>query len=631
MSTLFNSRDLAHKSPYGAVTSGTEVFLKIKAPRALAVSEAVLYTAFEFDRQNREVVMEWTGLDGDHDGYAVTLPTEDRLGPVWYHFKLRRFDRPDMYIGCDVQASDGSGVLSETLPSPFLLTVYDGAYDVPDWYGQGVTYHLFPDRFRRTALPDPAKLVGRRTVHHNWDDTPDFLPDEKGEIRNRDFFGGSLAGVREKLPYLQSLGVTTIYFSPIFEAASNHRYDTADYHRVDPMFGSEEQFAALCREAAALGMRVLLDGVFSHTGYDSRYFNGRGTYPELGAHQSKESPYYAWYDFRVWPYDYSAWWGIYTLPQVVETEPSYMDFILNGPDSVIRHWLRAGASGWRLDVADELPGEFIERLRHAARAEKKDAVIIGEVWEDATTKVAYDKRRRYLLGHELDGVMNYPLRDALLDFLLHGDAARFRDRMETLRENYPKPAYYSLMNHIGTHDTPRVLTVLGVEGSPDYTWPREQRAAHRLSPEVRSKAVKRLKAAALIQFAFPGSPCVYYGDEAGMEGFEDPFNRRGYPWGREDRELLTWYTRLGHLRKTLDALKKGSIRYLCADGCLLAFERAWGTQRAVPVVNAGGEGIRISLPWEGETAQNAMTGEYFPAADGRVALHVPPLTGMLLL
>ncbi|MDR3207419.1 MAG: glycoside hydrolase family 13 protein, partial [Oscillospiraceae bacterium] len=500
---LFNSRDAAYKTPFGAVTAGADVTLTIRAPRALAVSEAMLCVAFEFDRETLERPMRWLGLDGDHDRYAVTLPTGGRLGPVWYYFSLKRFDRPTMYIGRDAHAGNGACVLTAELPPTFLQVVYDGAYHVPDWYGRGVTYHIFPDRFHRLKTPDPAGLAGRRTVHKNWNDTPDYLPDENGEIHNRDFFGGSLAGVAAKLPYLQGLGVTTLYFSPIFEAASNHRYDTADYRAVDPMLGSEKDFTALCRKAEDLGIRVMLDGVFNHTGYDSRYFNGRGTYPEPGAHQSKDSPYYPWYEFQEWPFTYDSWWGIYTLPQVNEMCPDYTRFIFDGPDSVIRHWLRAGASGWRLDVADELPDEFIAGLRAAARAEKPDAVVIGEVWEDATTKVAYDRRRRYLLGHELDGVMNYPLRNALLGYLLGGDAVRFRDEMESLRENYPKPAFYSLMNIIGTHDTPRALTVLGAEG-PEYQLPREGRAAFRMAPEQRARAARRLKLGALVQFAFPG-------------------------------------------------------------------------------------------------------------------------------
>ncbi|MDR0671128.1 MAG: glycoside hydrolase family 13 protein, partial [Oscillospiraceae bacterium] len=219
MSSLpfYDARDRAYKDPFGAVTAGTDVSLSIRVPRAQAVSHAFLCVSFEFDREKTEVRMDWCGLDRDEDIYRVALRTEGRLGPVWYHFRVERFDRPDLYIGANPEAMDGKGVSSEEILPPFQLTVYEETLSVPDWYGRGITYHIFPDRFRRTAVPDPDGLVGQRTVHENWDDTPDFRPDAHGEIHNRDFFGGSLAGVREKLPYLASLGVTTLYFSPIFE------------------------------------------------------------------------------------------------------------------------------------------------------------------------------------------------------------------------------------------------------------------------------------------------------------------------------------------------------------------------------------------------------------------------------
>ncbi len=630
MPIVFDSRCETYKSPFGAVTAGTNVNLSLRLPRSLAVSETVLCVCFEFDHETVEYPMGWVGLEEDCDVYTAVLPTAGRLGPLWYSFAVRRFDRPSLYVGRAENSTDSLGVLSETVPRAFQQTVYDSCYDVPDWYGRGVTYHIFPDRFARTSVPNPSGLVGDRTVHSDWSDTPVYLPNAEGEIRNNDFFGGSLAGVMQKLPYLQSLGVTTIYFSPIFEAASNHRYDTSDYLNIDPMFGTTEEFSSLCRQAKTMGIRVILDGVFNHTGYDSRYFNGRGTYDTLGAYQSQASPYYGWYDFQEWPSRYSSWWGVYTLPQVNECNEDYVRFMTDGSDSVIRYWLRAGASGWRLDVADELPDEFIARLRAAARAEVPDAVIIGEVWEDASNKISYEVRRRYLLGRELDGVMNYPLRNALLDFLLGHDAVHFKNDMETLRENYPKPAFYSLMNIIGTHDTPRVLTILGAEGH-EYQWPVAQRAVFRLPAKARTLAVRRLKMCSLIQFTFPGSPCVYYGDEAGLEGFGDPLNRCGYPWGQADQGLVDWYTALGRLRQRYQSLQTGDIRYLHAAGTLLAFARTHATERTVTVVNVGSQEVTLRIPWTDEVACDALSDSCFPSHMGMLALTVPPMTGMLLV
>ncbi|MCL2002985.1 MAG: glycoside hydrolase family 13 protein [Oscillospiraceae bacterium] len=587
---IYASRSSFHKTPFGAVKAGEAVTFTLTPPRAAAWLRAFLCVKDEFGGQYTEYALAWSGLRGACDMYRVRLDTEGLLGPVWYWFRFEGLGGRAGYCG-NPGLADGECALTQETPLPWQLTVtLPDPLPVPGWFGRGVTYHIFPDRFHKGKAKTPAlkNMPGDRTLHKDWFDCPDFRPDDKGEVRNRDFFGGNLVGVREKLPYIQKLGVKTIYFSPIFEAASNHRYDTASYARVDPLFGTEEEFSALCAEASALDIRVILDGVFNHTGYNSEYFNGAGFYKTTGASQSKKSPYYDWYNWQRWPDKYDSWWGIYTLPQVNESHPSYMDYIVRDGDSVVRRWLRAGASGWRLDVADELPGPFIEELTKAARSEKEDAVVIGEVWEDASNKIAYDVRRRYLLGRELDGVMNYPLRDSLIGFILGGDAGLFKEAMETLRENYPRDIYYNLMNALGTHDTPRILTVLGATPE-EWAQPKEGRAETALPPERRALALRRLKLAAAVLFTFPGSPTVYYGDEAGLEGFEDPFNRRGYPWGREDKDLLKWYAKLGKIRNASEALQSGDIRYLYAEGGLLVYDRAAGKERVTVCVNRSEE------------------------------------------
>lgn len=296
------------------------------------------------------------------------------------------------------------------------------------------------------------------------------------------------------------------------------------------------------------------------------------------AYNSQQSPYYPWYTFRQWPQNYECWWNFETLPNVKETEPSFNEYI-NGENGIIRKWLRAGASGWRLDVADELPDQFLDNLTAAAKAESPDAVVLGEVWEDASNKTAYGVRRRYLLGGQLDTVMNYPFRDAIFAFLLGGDPRNFAESVESIVENYPPQCLRLLMNHIGTHDTERALTVLG--GEPAGNRGREWQAAQSLTPEQRDTALKRLRLASLIQYLLPGVPCLYYGDEAGMEGYRDPFCRGAYPWGREGKNLLQWYKGLGMLRAQEKAiLGKGSYRTLYADGNLLAFERFVFTEDA---------------------------------------------------
>ena len=608
---IFDSRDPRCKTPYGAVASGVPVRLTLRPWRGEGWSRAFVKARFEF--RNDETVtlpMPWAGLDGDRDLFSCELDTAGYLGLVWYSFRLERLD----------------GKCLE-LPER-QLTVYDGTVEVPAWFGEGVTYQIFPDRFRRTSVPDPTGMVGGRSVHTGWFEEPVWRPDERGEVRNRDFFGGSLAGVVEKLDYLQSLGVETIYFCPIFEGPENHRYGTGDYEKVDPMLGTNEDFSLLCAAARARGMRVMLDGVFNHQGFVSRYFNGDSSYPGLGAHQSKESPYYSWYHFSHWPDRYDSWWGIYSLPAVNESEPGYVDYIIENENSIVRRWLEAGADGWRLDVADELPDEFVGKLHAAARAVKPDAVIIGEVWEDGSNKVAYGVRRKHLLGGYLDGLMNYPFRNALLTWLLSHNAGAFRETMETLRENYPPAAFYSAMNSLGTHDTPRILTLLGVGGDCGGE-SKEWRSTYRLTPEQRKLGMERLRLASLVQYAFPGSPTTYYGDEAGMEGFEDPFNRRTFPWGSEDQDLTAWYTALGKARKELAPLRKGDIAYVKAEGAVLAFTRTWQGDSVLCAANAGDRPTTLTV--DGSWAQ--VGGSMVWSADaetGQAAIRLAPMSGLLL-
>ncbi len=601
---LFDPRDERYKSPYGAVSAGTVVHFALRPERAQAFSRAVLTARFE-SRANElvRIFLPWSGRDGERDVFAGSLPTGDYVGLIFYSFRLEGLDGRTRTLG------------------EYQLTVYDGCEQVPAWFGEGTCYQIFPDRFRRSRIPDPGGMVGGRSVHAAWQEEPEYRPDARGEVRNRDFFGGDLKGVLEQLPYLQSLGVETLYFNPIFEAAENHRYGTADYEHVDPMLGCDADFSALCRAAHARGMRVILDGVFNHTGFVSRYFNGDGFYPQPGAAQSRQSPYYPWFHFQHWPDRFDSWWGIYTLPAVNEGEDSYRDYIIRGEHSIVRRWLQAGADGWRLDVADELPDDFIRELHQAVRAADPNAVVIGEVWEDGSTKIAYGVRRRHILGGHCDGLMNYPFRNGLISFLLGADAACFRDAMETLRENYPPFAFASAMNFLGTHDTPRILTLLGV-GSDCRENTKAWRANFRMDAGQRALALARLRLGALVLFAFPGAPTIYYGDEAGMEGFEDPFNRRTFPWGAEDKALTAWYAALGQARKSLLPLRRGDLRWLRAEGRVLAFSRTWEGETVIAAVNAGD--APEQLPLDG-AFRDRMSGERFTDT-----VPLPPLTGRLL-
>ena len=587
--SIFDSRDPLCKQPYGAVPGGTTVKLCLRPPRNLGFTAAKCTAVYE-NLGHHTVVLSipWEGMELGRDLFRCELSTEGYTGLVWYSFTL--------------SGPDGR---KEELGS-YQLTVYDGDIAVPDWYGQGVGYQIFPDRFRRSRIPDPTGMVGGRSVHEDWEEEPVWKPNHAGEVRNRDFFGGDFKGIIEKLDYLKELGVDTLYFNPIFEAAENHRYGTADYDRIDPMLGTNEDFSRLCDEAHKRGMKVMLDGVFNHAGFVSRYFNGDGFYPDLGAYQSEQSPYRHWFAFKNWPREYESWWGIYSLPAVDEHNADYRNFIFADENSVVRRWLRAGADAWRLDVADELPDDFVAGVHAAAREEKPDAVVIGEVWEDGSTKIAYGVRRKHIWGRHCDGLMNYPFRNAAIAFFRGGSSADFIREMETIRENYPPFAFYSAMNSLGTHDTPRILTLLGAEEN-DQNQSKDWKASFRMDADRLEYAKERLSAAAALLFTFPGSPTVYYGDEAGLEGFEDPFNRRTYPWGKEDAQLIAWYTQLGALRKEYQSLRKGDIRYLDSKHSVLAYTRTYKDETLLCVFNAGDKPARQSIP--GHELPELLAGE----------------------
>ena len=621
MSTvLFDPRSERYKTPFGAVPCGTAVTFCFR-PDTAAVRRVVLVTHCEFSDRWTETELS-AAAEGENTVFRGVYSASDTPELVWYHFRLFWADGGESCYGA-------GGHQSWDSVTPWQLTVYDGSRKTPGWFARGVTYQIFPDRFFRAKKRSAAGLVGSRTLHESWDEPVEYRPDAHGEITCSDFFGGDLAGITQKLDYLVSLGVTALYLNPIFEASTNHRYDTANYKNIDPLLGTEEDFKTLCAEAKSRGIRVILDGVFNHTGAKSIYFNADGFYPTPGAAQGKGSPYYDWYRFHSFPDDYDSWWGIKNLPAVEESNESYVNYMVNDRDSVVRRWLRLGASGWRLDVADELPDEFIAAIRAAMDEERPDSLLIGEVWEDGSNKIAYSRRRKYLLGSETHALMNYPFRTAALSYLRGGDAADFKNAMETLRENYPPSAFYSAMNFLSTHDTPRLLTVLGLSGKAPET--RDERASFRLSPAEYARGVERVKLAAVLLYTFPGAPTLYYGDEAGMEGFEDPFNRATYPWGRENRVLVRWFARLGALRRQHAALQCGTIRYLLAGGSVLAFLRRSADDRCLTVLNAGDAPVTLSLPWGGELATDALTSQQFLPQNGTLRLTLGARGGLLLV
>ena len=459
----------------------------------------------------------------------------------------------------------------------------------------------------------------------DWDTPPTYRKSEDGDILEWDFYGGTLRGVREKLDYLADLGVTVIYLNPIFEAASNHRYDTADYLRIDPMLGDEEEFCALAREAAEHGISIMLDGVFNHCGQDSRYFNRYGNYPEPGAWQGDESPYRDWFFFNE-DGTYDGWWGNPDLPDVNEKNPEYHELIC-GQDGVVRKWLRAGARGWRLDVADELSDGFIEDIKAAMVAERPDGALVGEVWEDASNKMAYGKLRQYFEGTELDGTMNYPLRTALLAFVRNQiGAPEMAARLEQLRENYPRDAFFSCLNLLGSHDRERLFTMLGDAPDPD-TLSEEECAAFRLDEGHASLAMSRLWLTVLLQMTLPGVPCVYYGDERGMEGFRDPYNRAAFPWDGGRMDCATVFRNAIAVRKALPVLTAGDFEPFADGEDVFGFWRRGEDGECVCVLaNASlHDAHTVRVPMAGEAVSDVVSGAAPAVVDGCAEAFLWPL------
>ncbi len=587
----YNSRLEFHKNIFGAIPTGCAVCLRIILPREMRCSGVRLVVHKDGEGTVKHPFY-WDCMEGFGEEWWKIEFTPEDAGLYWYHFEY------DIPFGSGKIYHEGNGIGKLCAEGDeWQLTVYDKNYKTPEKFRGGIIYQIFPDRFYKADI-NAKNVPEDREIREDWGGVPRWQPDKKGKITNSDYFGGNLKGIEEKLDYIASLGVTCIYLNPIFEAHSNHRYDTADYTKIDPLLGSEDDFISLCKNAKKKGIDIILDGVFNHTGADSVYFNKSGRYSSIGAYQSKESPYYPWYSFRKWKDDYECWWDFDTLPNINEQSESYCNFMF-GKDGVLKKWLRLGAAGWRLDVADELPDSFLDRLNICVKEEKDDALILGEVWEDASNKCAYSKRRRYLLGGQLDSVMNYPFADAIMYFMRTGIASGFTNKVLSILENYPPQCVNLLMNHIGTHDTVRAITAMVGESCDrrDRRWQAQQK----LTAEQKRIGTEMMKTAAAIQFTLPGIPSIYYGDEAGLEGCGDPFNRGCYPWGNENTELLEWYRHLGKIRRHSPALIDGSfIPVSEAAGCI-AYERSGNNNRLLTIANRNVHSITYYLPenWHG--------------------------------
>ena len=580
-----NSWNNEYRNPFGAAEVSSVCRLAIDVEYTANLS--VFLRTWKNGFGESVIEMNSDGFVNDNNlRYSIKIQLPDDGCLIWYSFIIKT-PESELFYGNNVDKTGGEGAIYESDPNEFQITVYRKS-SVPDWFKKGICYQIFPDRFARddcwqkrcsTAIADRiSRLINAsiesqtQFIETDWNKPAYYIKDNDGNVTDWPFYGGSLKGIESKLDYLRSLGVTAIYLNPIFEAVSNHRYDTADYMKIDPILGNEQDFIDLCRAADERGISIILDGVFSHTGADSIYFDKFGNYGGNGAFNNPESKYRYWYTFSdEEKCGYKSWWGVKDLPEVKEDNAFYRQMIV-GEEGVLKKWLKAGARGWRLDVADELPDNFIEYIRSSIKEESPDNILIGEVWEDASNKISYDQQRKFLYGKELDSTMNYPLRQIILDYINYtissGQAAR---RIMSLKENYPVENFYAALNIIGSHDRERILTMMA--GEEDY-----------------QSACRKLKIVSTLQYTLPGVPCIYYGDEIGMMGHSDPDNRNAFQWDNVNHDISYHFRMLGLIYDEHPVLKDGDFELLSGnyDGInddVLAFIRHSEDEKIIILVN----------------------------------------------
>jgi glycosidase len=647
-SLRFDSRAAAHKTPFGAVVPGTEVVFGVDARPGVGALTLVLESrrlegnqeTLAYTERARVPMVRAAGPAGDR---WTARHRFDAVGVFGYWFEAeidgRRYalqNNRDSVFWTREKGSGGAGSVGPLGASArsvrrFRQTVYAADFQVPDWAADAVYYYVFPERFRNgdpSNDPVPGRdRYHRHTVekHAHWLDKP-WRPnsgDGSDAHFNNDFFGGDLAGLIDKLDHIRDLGANTLYLTPIFRAASNHKYDTADYHRVDPAFGSNADFERLAREAAARGLRVVLDASLNHTGADSIYFDRYANFRAGGAFEGGRirpgSPYFDWYRFDASQRDpdaqYQGWVGVKDLPELDKASAGFRDFAYRAPDAVMKRWLDAGAAGWRMDVAPWVPDDFWREWRAEIKRHRPDAVTIAETWFDAA---------KHLLGDMFDSTMNYIFRNVVLAYAAGGDARTLVPQLELMREHYPPPAFHALMNLLSTHDQPRSLHELGWRDDADG-------AAEAL-------AKRRFALAVLFQMSYPGAPAVYYGDEVGVTGGADPDNRRTFPWadqgGRPDEALHALFRRLIRLRHEHPVLRRGELfEPLHVDAHAVVLLRRLGDRWAVTATHNADrpQTLTVTLPPEAPAVfTDALTGAERRADGGRLTLSLPPLFGSVL-
>lgn len=611
----YDSWDKTFKCPFGAIETNTQVEFKISyEPTNAKMIQRIEVELFYNDKKF------FIEMDYDSEYYKITKKFEE-IGLYFYRFVIYR-DNKRYFLAPEYLSTGGVAILYNEEDCPFYqLTVHGQIEKVPKFYSEGIVYQIFVDRFANgNEKGIPLALKPNSYIYSSWEDLPSYIKGPKDIIKRWDFYGGNLKGVIDKLDYLADLGVTCIYFNPIFLARSCHKYDTADYSIIDPMFGDEEIFKDLVEQAKNRNIYILLDGVFSHTGSDSIYFNKYNTYDTIGAYQSKESIYYDWFKFKTFPNKYDAWWGIGDLPNVNEMEPSYLEYI-TGENGIIAKWMKLGIKGFRLDVADELPEEFIKILRKRMKSIDKDSVLLGEVWEDATNKISYGERREYMLGESLDSVTAYPYRRTLLNFINREITSKtFYNICTMFKENYPKEYFKSALKMIGSHDVQRAMSELGTE--------------------------KKFLVAVTMQLLFLGPAHIYYADEVGIPGGKDPDNRATYPWDsyehlgfkyeykdgnpRKNINIFNHYKEILQIRRKEEVIRKGDVTYLVLSSRVIAYKRFDEKDEIYVIANSSENLEDVFIETDSKFFIDLLTGEELSTIGDRLELNIEGETARVI-
>lgn len=544
----------------------------------------------------REVKMTYVKTENSINYFTTDLDFNN-IGLYYFCIKII-INNELKYIKLDKKL--GKPIITENDFPYWTITVYSDDFEVPAWAKGKIMYHIFVDRFNKSKKYNP-KQMPNRTIN-NWGDTPTWQINAEDKYPNNDFFMGNLQGIEEKIDYLKELGVEIIYLSPICKSQSNHRYDVSDYEEVDPYLGTNEDLKNLCNTAHKNNMKIIIDAVVNHTGNDSKYFNNYKNYNTIGAYEGEKSPFYNWYKKSI-NGEFQYWWGFKNLPVCDGTNSGWQQYIY-GKNGVIDKWFELGIDGLRLDVADELSDEFIENIKITVKRNKKDGFVIGEVWENAITKEKDGIQRKYMLGNGLDSVMNYPFTDAILKYVRFGNFENLRNTLNEILEQYPEESIYSLMNSLSTHDITRAISTLvadGISNNNDLIWNipynREwQFHNNKLNKKQIEHGKKLLKIATTIQYFLPGNACIYYGDEIGMYGYKDPFNRACFTWDKIDKELHEFFVELGKIKNSCEFLCDAKFEIIELDENKFIFERIGAEKSLLVAVNRTNKICKLNIP-----------------------------------